>query len=52
MSTWRGRGETKGQSRGRKARAREEQEQEREEGTSSPFYTESGIPGYCQVTVG
>jgi hypothetical protein len=35
------------------ARAREkEREREREEGASSPFYSESGIPGYCQVTVG
>ena len=24
----------------------------REEGASSPFYSESGIPGCCQVTVG
>ena len=34
---------------GKGARARE---QERKEGASSPFYSESGIPGYCQVTVG
>jgi hypothetical protein len=27
-------------------------EQEREEGASSPFYSESGTPGCCQVTVG
>ena len=26
--------------------------QEREEGASSPFYSESGIPGCCQVTRG
>ena len=26
--------------------------QEREEGTSSPFYSGSGLPGCCQVTVG
>ena len=28
------------------------QDQERAEGASSPFYSESGIPGCCQVTVG
>ena len=27
------------------------EERKREEGWSSPFYSESGIPGYCQVTV-
>jgi len=27
-------------------------EQEQEEGASSPFYSESGMPGYHQVTVG
>ena len=26
--------------------------QEREEGANSPFYSESGIPDCCQVTVG
>jgi hypothetical protein len=26
--------------------------EESEEGTSSPLYSESGTPGYCQVTVG
>ena len=31
---------------------KQEQEQESEEGASSPFYIESGTPGYCQVTVG
>ena len=37
---------------------REEQEQEKareqesKEGANSPFYSESGIPGYCRVTVG
>jgi hypothetical protein len=38
--------------RGRVKRKRNEQEQEREEGASSPFYSESDIPGCCQVTVG
>jgi hypothetical protein len=33
--------------RGKRAR-----EQESEEGAGSPFYSESGTPGYCQVTVG
>jgi hypothetical protein len=28
------------------------QESRRAEGASSPFYSESGIPGCCQVTVG
>jgi hypothetical protein len=27
-------------------------EQEREEGESSPFYSGSGLPGCCQVTMG
>jgi hypothetical protein len=27
-------------------------EQEPEEGASNPYYSESGIPGCCQVTVG
>jgi hypothetical protein len=27
-------------------------EQENEAGASSPFYSESGTPGHCQVTVG
>jgi hypothetical protein len=25
--------------------------QEREKGAGSPFYSEAGIPGYCQVSV-
>jgi hypothetical protein len=33
---------------GKGTRARE---QERKEGASSPFYSESGILAYCQVTV-
>ena len=37
----------RGQSESKKAR-----EQESEEGASSPFYSESGTPGCCQVTVG
>lgn len=32
----------------KRARAREGDE----EGASSPFYSESGTPGYCQVTLG
>jgi hypothetical protein len=32
--------------------SKSEREQEREEGASSPFYSESGTPGSCQVTVG
>jgi hypothetical protein len=44
--------------KGRNGRSREQdlkrarKEQEREEGASSPFYSGSGLPGYCQVTVG
>jgi hypothetical protein len=34
-----------------RVRARK-QEQERAEGMSSLFYSESGTPGYCQVTMG
>jgi hypothetical protein len=29
-----------------------EQESNREEGASNPFYSGSGLPGYCHVTVG
>ena len=39
---WKG---ARGQSESKKAR-------ERKEGASIPFYSESGILGYCQVTVG
>jgi hypothetical protein len=39
---WKG---ARGQSESKKAR-------ERKEGASIPFYSESGIPGCCQVTVG
>jgi hypothetical protein len=35
----------------REERARSRR-QERMEGASSPFYSESGTPGCCQVTVG
>ena len=31
---------------------RQKLEKEREEETHSPFYGESGIPAYCQVTLG
>ena len=39
--------EAREQSESKKAR-----EQEGAKGASSPFYSESGIPGCCQVTVG
>ena len=58
MSMWRERGERNGErgeengKRGGKGRTRAREEQKREEGASSPFYSESGIPGCCQVTVG
>ena len=42
MNTWR-----EEPQRGKRVR-----EQEREEGARSPFYTESGTAGCCQVTVG
>jgi hypothetical protein len=38
---------TRGQSESKK-----EREQKREEGTSSPIYSESGLPGHCQITIG
>ena len=52
MSMWRERGERDGERGGRGERTEEEQEGKREEGASSSFYSESGIPGCCQVTVG
>jgi hypothetical protein len=52
MSTWRERGEGN-RERGAGTRVRAgAREQEREEGATSPFYSESGTPGFCQVTVG
>ena len=57
MSTWREGGREWG--REDRVGTREEQEpkrtrkeQERGEGASSPFYSGSGLPGCCQVTVG
>ena len=49
MSMWRegGKGRTSEQESKRVIK-----EQEREEGASSPFYSGSGLPGYCQVTMG
>lgn len=45
-----------GERRSKRARAREAKvrvyEQEREEGANRPLYSEPGLPGYCQVTVG
>jgi hypothetical protein len=38
--------------REQKGNPRVREEQESKEGASSPFYSESGIPGCCQVTVG
>ena len=48
MSTWKEMGEGNGERGGREA----EKGQESEEGASSPFYSESGLPGCCQVTMG
>jgi hypothetical protein len=36
----------------RDKRTEPEQEGKREQGVSAPFYSESGTPGCCQVTVG
>jgi hypothetical protein len=44
------RGEARGSKRARGKKARR-QERERQEGASSPFYSGSGLPGCCQVTV-
>ena len=56
MSTWKERGKWNGKGGRKGARAQEGKKgtrnQEREEGASSPFYSESGTPGCCQVTVG
>ena len=48
MSTW-GWGRL-----GREGRreSKSKRKQESEEGANSPFYSESGTPGCCQVTVG
>jgi hypothetical protein len=40
-----------GRGRGKGSRSKRRRE-EREVRTSGPFYSESGTPGYCQVTVG
>jgi hypothetical protein len=55
MSKWRGEGNGERGGKGLEGRARSrrpEQEREREYRASSPFYSESGISGCCQVTVG
>jgi hypothetical protein len=46
MSMWREEGRGEGTEQNKKTR-----EQAKEEVASSPFYSESGIPGCCQVTV-
>ena len=56
MSTWRKWGREWGE-RGKgeaiaKQNKRGREEQESKEGSSSPFYSESDLPGCCQVTVG
>jgi hypothetical protein len=38
--------------RGQKSKKQEGKRAREEEEASSPFYSESGIPGCCQVTVG
>jgi hypothetical protein len=37
---------------GARERQKSKRDKEEEEGSSSPFYREPGLPGYCQVTVG
>ena len=48
MNMWKGEGNGERRDRGKRGR---DQESKREEGASSPFYSESCIPGCCQVTV-
>jgi hypothetical protein len=53
MNMWREgkeNGEGKGKGRAQEGK-REAREEEREEGVSSPFYSGSGLPSCCQVTV-
>ena len=54
MSTWRemGEGSEKSVNNPELEERTRVRKQEREEGASSPFYSESGTPGCCQVTVG
>jgi hypothetical protein len=56
MSMWRERGQGQGREgkRGKRTERKQEGKSKREPGgggASSPFYSESGIPGCCQVTV-
>jgi hypothetical protein len=46
MNMWRENEEGNGERRDRESKRVIEEE------ASSPFYSESGTPGYCQVTVG
>ena len=51
MTAWREGG--RGWEESKRARGQgERQEREKEEEASSSFYSEPGLPGYCQVTVG
>ena len=53
MSTWReGEGNGMGRERGKMVREQEQESKRERMGASSPFYSESGTPSYCQVTVG
>ena len=52
MSMWRERWEESGERKNRLERTELEKEGKKEEGMSSPFYSESGTSGCCQVTVG
>jgi hypothetical protein len=52
MSMWRRSGKGMGREGGREAEKKQREKQESNQGTSSPFYTGSSLPGCCQVTVG
>jgi hypothetical protein len=49
---WKERGEGNGERGGRGLKDRARARRQEVEGVNSPFYSESGIPGHCQVTVG
>jgi hypothetical protein len=51
MSTWREKGKGNGEGGGARTRGQSRNKRGGWEG-KQPFYSESGIPGCCQVTVG
>ena len=52
MTMWREGGKGMGRGREQESKRQEREAREREEGASSPFYSGSGLPVYCQETVG